>query len=137
MNSNTGACTLLCKNAECGDNFLQEGEGEECDDGNQDNTDSCDNNCKISEKCGNNVKEADEECDPSVNEGCTSACKLERCGDGLVQGDEQCDDGDGFNLDHGRCNSDCKDAYCGDGAIHKGVEECDAGSENDDSKACT
>jgi cysteine-rich repeat protein len=59
---NTDACTDECKKAACGDAFVQD--GEQCDDGNTVDTDTC------------------------------TKCKLAVCGDGIVQtGEEECDDG--------------------------------------------
>ena len=45
-NSNAGACTLVCKNAVCGDALT--GPGEACDDGNPINGDGCNTNCVVS-----------------------------------------------------------------------------------------
>ena len=44
MNSNTGACTLACLNAKCGDTFVWSGK-EQCDDGNVVGNDGCNANC--------------------------------------------------------------------------------------------
>ena len=69
-NSNTGACTLTCTKARCGDGFTQTSNGEECDNGAQNDD----------------------------NAACTASCKKATCGDGLrFQGVEQCDDGNGLN----------------------------------------
>jgi cysteine-rich repeat protein len=69
--------------------------GEECDDGNTVDDDSCSNTCKINlakctdpavcPVCGNHIKEAGEQCDDGntvSGDGCSSTCKLE-CGDGV------------------------------------------------------
>ncbi len=53
-NSNTGTCTLACKNPICGDTFVQPGKGEQCDDGNQSSNDACLNTCKTA-SCGDGV----------------------------------------------------------------------------------
>lgn len=81
----------------CGNGGV-EGE-EECDDGNQINTDDC------------------------------VACSVARCGDGYRQsGIEACDDGDGVNSDEytgeAHCNATCKVifAYCGDGECQQEYE---------------
>ena len=78
----------------CGDGKLDP--GEECDDGNTYNNDSCIN------------------------------CRNAYCGDGYVRRDdesyEECDDGDSDNTDE--CVN-CMNAYCGDGYVWEGVEECD------------
>ncbi len=44
-NSSSGQCTPDCTIAECGDGFVQT-ELEECDDGNQDDTDACVSGCR-------------------------------------------------------------------------------------------
>jgi cysteine-rich repeat protein len=70
--------------------------GEECDDGNTVDDDSCSNACKINlanctdpaicPVCGNGKLEPGEQCDDGntvTGDGCTSACKLGDCGDGV------------------------------------------------------
>ena len=72
------------------------GMGEECDDGNTVNDDSCSNACKLNlanctdpaicPVCGNHKQEAGEECDDGntlPGDGCASNCTLEVCGDGI------------------------------------------------------
>jgi cysteine-rich repeat protein len=81
--------------ADCGDGNLDS--GEQCDDGDSDNTDDCLNNCQ----------------DAS-------------CGDGYVWvGNETCDDANTDNTD--ACLNTCEAASCGDGFVQFGVEECDDG----------
>ena len=46
-NDDNGMCTVQCKNARCGDGFLQPDIGEECDDGNSNQGDGCSNDCKF------------------------------------------------------------------------------------------
>mmetsp|Transcript_49355 Transcript_49355/g.119700 ORF Transcript_49355/g.119700 Transcript_49355/m.119700 type:complete len:891 (+) Transcript_49355:617-3289(+) len=46
-NDDNGMCTAQCKNARCGDGFLQSEIGEECDDGNSNQGDGCSNDCKF------------------------------------------------------------------------------------------
>ena len=67
----------------CGNGTIDEKKGEECDDGNADNTDAC-----------------------------TNACKDAVCGDGFVWTDEEeCDDGNMVNGDG--CTADCqKELFC-------------------------
>lgn len=78
---------------ECGDG-VPEG-SEQCDDGNQTQTDSC-----------------------------TNACKTNVCGDGHpLTGKEDCDDGNTDNTD--ACVTGCKAAKCGDGFLQAKVESCD------------
>ena len=90
----------------CGDGKLDE--GEECDDGNQDNSDDC---LKATEHL----------------------CKLAVCGDGYVhQGVEQCDSGTDLKSPEqakiGECTVNCELAYCGDG-IENLNEGCDDGGQ--------
>ena len=95
--------------AVCGDEVVQG--SEECDDGNQDNTDDC------------------------------IQCVSARCGDIFVSvsgNPEVCDDGDAKNTANGwETNKTCKDDcsgyadYCGDAATN-GPEVCDSGVDNSD-----
>ena len=67
--SNSGACTLSCQVAKCGDTLVQTGK----------------------EACDNGPNNNDE-----LYGGCTSKCQFgPRCNDGKVQGPEECDLGDG------------------------------------------
>ncbi|WP_240488594.1 DUF4215 domain-containing protein [Labilithrix luteola] len=71
--SNTATCDADCSVASCGDGFTNSAAGEECDDGNTDDTD-----------------------------GCLSTCVSATCGDGKVQaGVEQCDNGNTDDDDRG------------------------------------
>ena len=129
---NTDDC-IACKDAYCGDGFVQEGV-ETCDDANEDNTDDC-VACQTA-YCGDGfVQEGVEACDDG-NEDTTDdciACKDAFCGDGFVQaGVEQCDDTNEDNSDD--CVA-CATAYCGDGFVHTGVEACDDGND-DNTDAC-
>jgi len=89
--------------------------GEECDDGNMDNTDMCTNSCTV-RKCGDGILSQDEECDgdlftitscsdfnPNYDTGslkCSSTCEID--------------------------TSDCSvSPKCGDGEINTASEECD------------
>ncbi|MFO0592730.1 MAG: DUF4215 domain-containing protein [Polyangiaceae bacterium] len=102
-NSNTGACTLACKNAVCGDGFVKDGGDEECDDGKA-NSDSGE---------------------------CTKACRKATCGDGLLHaGVEQCDEGSN-NADTGACTTKCTAWTCGDGNVYPAQETCDDGNKTD------
>ncbi len=99
----TGSATSTGPGSEpqCGDGIADPDLGEECDDGNLDDTDEC-----------------------------LSTCKRARCGDGIVEvGVEQCDDGNSDDTD--ACPTTCNDAACGDGFLEKGVEQCDDGNEID------
>ncbi len=117
----------------CG-NAVKEG-GEQCDDGNRINSDSCTNDCRLS-ACGDGLIQAGEECDDgnSVNtDNCSSLCRFAACGDGVVQSVEQCDDGNRINSDS--CTNDCRAPSCGDGVIQSG-EDCDDGNDSN-ADACT
>lgn len=91
--------------------------------------------------CGDEVVDADEECDNGDRNrddaACTSACKDATCGDGLLRtGREDCDEGKD-NSDEGACTSDCHEAGCGDGLVWQGHEECDEGANNADDGVCS
>ena len=126
----------------CGDGII--GGTEECDVGNDNDSDACLNACTTA-VCGDGVARTDKEpneegyeaCDDGNEEQrdlCLNGCIAASCGDGFLGPGEGCDDG---NLsDDDDCNSRCQLARCGDGLIRLGVEECDDGNEvqND---ACT
>jgi cysteine-rich repeat protein len=130
----------------CGNGIWEPGDtagvsGEECDDGNRNNTDSCTNECKLA-KCGDGyVWVGVEACDPKEDKECSEDCAPKTCGDGILQKGEECDDGNRSNSD--ACLNNCLKARCGDGFLWKeGIpeeqvpEECDdANNLNTDS--CT
>ena len=94
----------------CGDCNVDS--GEDCDDGNSDDCDACDTNCK-NVACGNGIVQCGEECDDgdsNDNNDCTNACNDPVCGDRITwnqgSGTEQCDDGDNRTTDF--CLGDCK-----------------------------
>jgi cysteine-rich repeat protein len=63
----------------CGDGELFG--AEQCDDGNNDNGDGCDMNCRI-EACGNGIIQDGEGCDDGNTvdkDGCSSECVPEEC----------------------------------------------------------
>lgn len=66
----TKLCDDDCTPVACGDAHLNEAAGEECDDGNVDETD-----------------------------GCRSSCLLPKCGDGMLDDGEACDDGNAVDGD--------------------------------------
>lgn len=120
---------------QCGNGRIEP--GEECDDGNRSNTDSCLTTCRRA-RCGDGyLRTGVEQCDDgvansdTVSDRCRSDCRLPRCGDGVIDGDEDCDDGNADNTD--KCLDVCVGARCGDGFIRTGVEQCDDGLENSDS----
>jgi cysteine-rich repeat protein len=101
---------------------------EECDDGNDVDTDLCTNACKFA-KCGDGIVamtfEDCEDGNDDNNDGCTVECKFPACGDGFLQDGEACDDGN--KQDGDECTNLCTIAGCGDGS--KGIgEECDDGN---------
>jgi cysteine-rich repeat protein len=130
--------------------------GEQCDDGNVNNSDDCLNDCTVP-TCGDgfvhNQGSGTEECDDgnaSDTDGCVDLCKWARCGDGFscaggtcagspyLAGPEACDDGNGNNNDAcpdgtgGTCApATCSDAFTWN--VGGGTEQCDDGngSNND------
>jgi len=115
----------------CG-NGLHEG-GEQCDDGNSDNTDTCLDSCVMA-RCGDGfVRPLFEQCDDGndINDDqCSNTCQTQTdCGDGVIQPGETCDDGNQSNED--TCLATCVPASCGDGYVQAGVEGCDDGNNND------
>ena len=111
--------------------------GEECDDANTNNNDSCRNDCTLP-NCGDGIVDLGEQCDDGGDtdrcDGCASDCTIPSCGDGIMECGEQCDDGDTNNGDG--CSSTCTiESYCGDGNIDPG-EECDDGGDADRCDGC-
>ncbi len=90
----------------CGNGILDI--GEQCDDGNQDDTDHCLSTCKRS-MCGDGkVHFGTEECDDGNRvdgDGCDSNCTMTACGNGVVTAGEVCDDNNAVNVDG--CKNDC------------------------------
>jgi cysteine-rich repeat protein len=113
---------------------------EQCDDGNDDDTDAC-VNCRNA-RCGDGAVQAGvEECDDGNlvdTDACRANCTEAFCGDGVVQvGVEQCDDGN--QIDDDGCSNDCMIIGCGNGVLEDD-EECDDGNQNDNDEctnACT
>ncbi len=69
----------------------------------------------------------------------TAAPPSGECGDGELDPDEQCDDGYQLNSDSAACTAACRIAVCGDGLVWQDHEQCDHGSENNDTtyEGCT
>ena len=119
----------------CGDGVKDP--GEDCDDGDVDNTDYCLMSCTLA-VCGDAFVQAGlEQCDDgnsSDEDSCIGGCYLASCGDGhTYAGVEECDDGN--KQDGDGCDADCKlvDSTCGNGTI-EGDEPCDDGNtDNTDS----
>ncbi len=61
-NGESAFCDADCTNAVCGDTYTNTTAGEECDDGNQNDDDSCGNDCKLP-VCGDGELEGGETCD--------------------------------------------------------------------------
>ena len=128
---NTDGCLNDCREARCGDGFVQVGE-EDCDDSNEDDTDDCLSSCDIA-WCGDGFVHAeDEDCDDENDDnsdGCVEGCFFASCGDGYTWiGHEDCDDGNDVNTDD--CVEGCETASCGDGHIWSGHEDCDDGNDD-------
>lgn len=104
----------------CGDTVLQAEIGEECDDGNRENSDACEADCSLP-FCGNGLTDPGEQCDDGNAEDsdeCTNACLTVICGDGLLQLNEECDDNNLSDADG--CEADCTLPACGNGIIDPG-----------------
>lgn len=103
----------------CGDQVV--GLGEQCDDGNQVDTDVCRNDCTFSPICGDGRMQGTEECDDGNNasgDGCSGQCRVERCGNGILDPLEVCDSTPG-------CATDCASVTgCGNGTLETS-EQCD------------
>jgi fibulin 1/2 len=125
--------------------------GEECDDGNLDAGDGCDEHCDVelgwvcdeiggpstcAFTCGDGVLDprSGEECDDGTGnsdteiDACRLRCVRAFCGDGVADTGEACDTGD-LRSDRrpDGCRMDCVEAFCGDGVLDTG-EYCDEGT---------
>lgn len=102
--------------AQCGNGVVEA--GEQCDDGNISNSDSCLNSCQEA-RCGDSfLWEEVEECDDGntmSGDGCSASCRLEEqepvCGNGRVEAGEACDDGN--RNDGDGCDSMCREEQQG------------------------
>jgi cysteine-rich repeat protein len=119
----------------CGDGVADP--GEECDDGNDVNTDACTNEC-LDAVCGDGIVRAGtEECDDgntTSGDGCSATCELESCGNGTVETGEECDDGNDVNTD--ACTNACRNAECGDGIVWVGTEDCEGTATQECDTSC-
>ena len=103
--------------------------GEECDDGDQDNTNSCTNEC-LRARCGDSFVSVDEQCDrgednsDSIPNRCRTTCLLPTCGDTVIDDGEECDDGN--RVDNDGCSNACLEGRCGDGIVSTNLtlEDC-------------
>jgi cysteine-rich repeat protein len=112
----------------CGDGAV--GPFEVCDDGNLDDGDGCDSNCRPT-ACGNGAVSAGEGCDDGNvddGDGCDSNCAPTGCGNGVVSPGEQCDDAN--RTDGDGCSARCTIEVCGNGLLDAG-EDCDDGNTVD------
>jgi cysteine-rich repeat protein len=114
----------------CGNGLLEYGNGEYCDDANQNSGDGCSSGCRL-------------ESNWPCSQGCGPCTRTVVCGDGVVDPGEMCDDGN-TDSDDG-CTENCQigpsgpciglactfPRDCGDGVI-QGDEACDEGANNVD-----
>lgn len=132
----------------CGDNQIQAGAGEQCDNG-LSNSDTIPNACRTDctpAACGDNVIDAGETCDDGnqgSGDGCSATCQSEgvtqTCGNSIVEGTEQCDpvgfiqncNAPGDYEGNRTCQAGCVNGacvpyeFCGDGVVN-GNEACDS-----------
>lgn len=131
--------------------------GEECDDGNLNDSDGCTQECTKSTSsgsngsgaggstgsggntCGNGKLDPGEACDDgndidtdSCRNNCTSNAP-KTCGNGAVDAGEECDDANMVPDD--ACTNLCTKPKCGDGIIQMG-EDCDDGVNNEQMGKC-
>jgi cysteine-rich repeat protein len=110
----------------CGNGFLDEADGEDCDDGGD--TENCNANCTLV-SCGDGIinSPAGEQCDPPRAGLCSESCQLPACGNGNVDPGEECDGG---RQDTPTCDANCTVAICGDGYRNQAaMEECEDGND--------
>ena len=105
-------CKANCTLNICGDGKVYNGV-EQCDDGNNNNTDACTNGCKLP-TCGDMIISPPEECEDGNNSNTDTCnvCKKTYCGDHIIQKPngfgkiEQCDDGN--KVDNDSCSNACE-----------------------------
>ncbi|MBT3835006.1 DUF4215 domain-containing protein [Candidatus Peribacteria bacterium] len=119
--------TALCRNG-------VEEPGEDCDDGNDLNTDACTEICENA-RCGDgHIYIGVETCDDGdALNGTPNHCNLtcdgitsSSCNNRVKESGEECDDGN--LVDEDDCTNACEDAECGDGFtwnLESGTETCD------------
>lgn len=102
---NGNVCRVDC--TYCGDGNVDG--GEQCDDGNSNDSDGCANDCTFNAFCGDgSVNAPGETCDPpgsTESNGNTCQVDCTYCGDGNVDAGETCDDGN--TNDNDGCRNDC------------------------------
>ena len=127
--SETGGSSSGGPEPVCGDSIQDE--GEDCDDGNADNSDTCVEGCKNA-SCGDGFVGPGEACDDANevdDDECGNNCAPASCGDGKLQPGEECDDANKVDTD--ACLGTCVKASCGDGFVLEGEETCDDGNGSD------
>ena len=100
-----------CEEIGCGNGHVEA--GEQCDDGNDDNTDACIDDCRRA-VCGDGHVQGDgvEACDDGDDnsndrpDACREDCSLPRCGDQIIDDGEDCDDGNVVGDDG--CSQSCR-----------------------------
>jgi cysteine-rich repeat protein len=143
----------VCLATSCGDQYVDTATGEECDDGNTEPADGCNNckfNCKADTDCDDGAKcNGTETCDTTAHKcklGTTAAdgtkcnltgvddgvcnggvCSTAGCGNSIKDGAEECDDGN--KVDGDGCDNTCKfschaDTDCDDDNPCNGAETC-------------
>ena len=131
------SCTSECEMHDCGDGLVYAAGGEQCDDGNTDDTDNCKNDCTLpctQTSCldvdSSSAVMCHEVCDATGEDMQTSCsgCPSIVCGDGNPENPEQCDDGNTTAGDG--CNDQCQKEYCGDSIKNNSTEGCDRGLQN-------
>jgi len=132
QNNDLGDCTLTCALAACGDGHLQVVHGEQCDDGDLDPGDGCDDQCHVEGGCPVGANGCT--CTPGL--GCDAGLSCQNglcqpaggvCGDGALGPGEECDLGAALNQDDGACKSNCTAQTCGD-SFTGPSEACDDGN---------
>jgi hypothetical protein len=107
LSDNQGLITIICGNQEitfradlCGNNVIDE--GEECDDGNFNDSDACRRcrnfNCLDTDICADGI---DNDCDGQIDEGIEEVCGDNIDNDCDGEADEECGGGGDFIVAHG------------------------------------
>jgi cysteine-rich repeat protein len=126
----TATCTLACKDAECGDDFIQIGV-EQCDDGPLNGNDkACKADCKDKQVCGDGFVGPGEACDDGnmVNEDTARTCASRRAAATASSSRARSATAGAATATRGRALLACKTAKCGDSFTQPSVEECDDGN---------
>ena len=90
----TAACDAGAFEFNCGNGLVEEDAGEECDEGEGNGGNFCQNDCTL--RCGDGEVDEGEQCDDGnqIPTDACNACQNARCGDEVVwEGQEECDDG--------------------------------------------